>query len=217
MRKTALNLAMLATLAAFTTVVHADTRAVQASFKSVVTDIGITYSFTGLALDGTFAVALSTAGLDAVYGTLTSVSIDASLDATDGSTYASDLTLLVQVEGADEPLLQIGGTLSFGTLTGAAEQQHWGNGDSSSPGTTVIDTVTLGTPLSFSGTAADPDILLVNGWFDAATWSGTITLNGLSTTPLPVPEPASWAMFAAGAMGLVGWMGRRRRRAAEAL
>lgn len=213
MRKTSLNLAMLATLAAFTTVVHADTKAVQGSFSSSVTATGLTYSFTGITFAGFFFSQLTGLGADTVYGSLTSVSVDATLDASGYYTWASDLTIYVTPGAlAANGLLQVGGYSD----TGATEQHSWANGNDSAPGTTVIDTVALNTPITFAGSASDPRIWLGNGYYsgDASTWTGSITLTGLSLTPLPVPEPASWALFAAGAAGLVGWtgwMGRRRR------
>jgi hypothetical protein len=210
MRKTSLNLAMLATLAAFTTVVHADTKAVQGSFSSTVTDTGIVYNFTGATWAGFFFSQLTGSGADTVYGTLTSVSVDATLDASGYYTWASDLTIYVTpLPLAAGGLLQVGGYSD----TGATEQHSWANGDASAPGTTVIDTVALNTPITFTGSPSDVTIWLGNGYGsgDASTWTGSITLTGLSLTPLPVPEPANWALFAAGAVGLAGWMGRRRR------
>ena len=97
--------------------------------------------------------------------------------------------------------------LSLGTVTvvaPATEQSAAGH------------SVTLTTPLTFSGVASTV-IWLGNGYGDttaAGTWTGTVTLIGLSNTA-PVPEPQSWALFAAGAAGLAGWMGRRRRPAAS--
>jgi hypothetical protein len=206
---------MLATLAAFTTVVHADPKAAQGSFTSVVTDIGITYNFTGITYAGFYFSQLTGLGADTVYGTLTSVSIDATLDASGYYTWANDLTIYVTPAGlAGGGLLQVGGFSD----TGATEQHIWANGADSAPGTMVVDTVALTTPISFAGAAGDPRIWLGNGFASGteSTWTGSITLTGLSLTPLPVPEPASWALFAAGAAGLAGWMGRRRRQALAA-
>jgi hypothetical protein len=210
MRKTTLNLAMLATLAAFTTLVHADAKIVQGAFSATPTATGITYNFTGITFTGFEFAQVTGLGADTVYGTLTSVSVDATLDASGFYTYADDLTIYVTpLPLAAGGLLQVGGFSD----TGAAERHSWANGGSSAPGTTVIDTVALTTPITFAGAASDVTIWLGNGWGsgDASTWTGSITLTGLSLTPLPVPEPASWALFAAGAAGLAGWVGRRRR------
>jgi hypothetical protein len=201
---------MLATLAVFTTVVHADPKALQGSFSSTVTATGITYNFTGATWAGFYFSQITGLGADTVYGSLTSVSVDATLDASGYYTWASDLTIYVTPAGlAGGGLLQVGGYSD----TGATEQHSWANGDASAPGTTVIDTVALNTPITFSGDTTDPRIWLGNGFAsgDASTWTGSITLTGLSLTPLPVPEPASWALLAAGAAGLAGWMGRRRQ------
>jgi hypothetical protein len=147
-------------------------------------------------------------------GKLTSVSVNATLDASVNYTYADDLTIYVTPTStlASGGLLQVGGYSS----TSAAERHSWANGASSSPGTTVIDTVTLTTPITFTGAASDPVIWLGNGYGDPAasgTWSGSITLN---FTAAAVPEPGTWALGLAGGASLLAFMARRRRNAASA-
>jgi hypothetical protein len=212
LRKNALNLAMLSTLAAFTTVVHAEIAAVQGSFSAAATTDSVTISFTSMTWIGFSFSQIGGGVATPVFGTLTGVSVDATLEASAGFAYADDLTIYVDVLPLSTGgLLQVGG---FSNLS-AAERHSWANGASSSPGTTVIDTVTLTAPLTFAG-ATNPVIWLGNGYGgtgSSGTWSGSVTLIGLSTSA-PVPEPQSWALFAAGAAGLVGWMGRRRRPAA---
>lgn len=208
-----MNLAMLSTLAAFTTAVHADINGSQGTFTAVSTPDSLTFTFTAQTWGGFGFSQLGGGSAAPVYGTLTGVSVNATLDASVNLTYADDLTIYVDVLP-----LSVGGLLQVGGFSGlsAAERHFWANGNGSAPGTTVIDTVTLTTPLTFSGVASTV-IWLGNGYGDttaAGTWTGTVTLIGLSNTA-PVPEPQSWALFAAGAAGLAGWMGRRRRPAAS--
>jgi hypothetical protein len=209
LRKNVLNLAMMSTLAAFTTVVHADITVAPGAFTTSVTTDSVTLSFTSATWAGFSFSQIGGGVAGPVFGTLTGVSVDATLEASAGYAYADDLTIYVDVLPLSTGgLLQVGG---FSSLS-AAERHSWANGASSSPGTTVIDTVTLTTPLTFTG-ATNPVIWLGNGYGasgSSGTWSGSITLIGLSTTA-PVPEPESWALFAVGAAGLVGWMSRRRR------
>jgi len=214
MRKSQVALALLASLTSFTTVVHADTSLLTASasssFTQTVTPDSITYSFTGLTLAGFEFLQVAANSSAPVWGTLTSVSVNATLDASVNYTYGDDLTIYVKsLPLASGGPLQVGGFSD----TGALERHSWSNGGSSAPGTTVIDTVMLDTPLTFSGSASDPIIWLGNGYGSSdteGTWSGSITLTGLSTVA-PVPEPASFALMALGGLGMVGWVSRRRR------
>jgi hypothetical protein len=139
-------------------------------------------------------------------GTLTSVAVNATLTASTAATFANDLTIYVAPGLVTGGLLQVGG---FSSLS-AVERRSWTNGNSGTVGTVVNSTITLNTPLSFTGTAADQLILLGNGYGAAGTsgtWTGTVTLNFASA----VPEPSSWALFAAGAVGMAGFVARRRK------
>ena len=124
------------------------------------------------------------------------------LTASTSFTYADDLCVYVSpVTLATGGLLQVGG---FSNL-GATERISWSNGGSSAPGTTVIDTVTLGTALVFTGSASDAAVWLGNGYntTTSGTWTGSITLIGVEA----IPAPGAVAL-----LGLAGLAGSRRRR-----
>jgi hypothetical protein len=134
-------------------------------------------------------------------GTLTGVSVNATLNASTAYTYADDLCIYVDVAPLSTGgLLQVGG---FSNLS-AAQRLSWANGGSSAPGTTVIDSKSVNA-ISFSGTSADATIWLGNGYGasgTSGTWTGSITLIGVNA----VPAPGAIAL-----VGLAGLAGRRRR------
>ena len=134
-------------------------------------------------------------------GTLTGVSVNATLNASVQFTYADDLCVYVDAAPLSPGgLLQVGG---FSNLS-ATQRLSWANGGSSAPGTTVIDSKSVN-PIVFSGSAADPIIWLGNGYGAAGTsgtWTGSITLIGVNA----VPAPGAIAL-----LGLAGLAGRRRR------
>jgi hypothetical protein len=128
------------------------------------------------------------------------VSVNARLDASVDYTYANDLTIYV-----DPPPLSPGGLLHVGGFSnlGATERHAWANGDSDTPGTTVIDTVTLTTPLTFHGNASDPAIYLGNGYGapnSSGTWTGSVTLN-FASVPEPAITSANTTTFTVGTVG----------------
>jgi hypothetical protein len=143
--------------------------------------------------------------LSAIYGgftgTLTGVSVNATLNASTSFTYADDLCVYVDIAPLGTGgLLQVGG---FSNL-GASQRLSWANGGSSAPGTTVIDSKSVN-PIVFGGSAADAKIWLGNGYGAAGTsgtWTGSITLIGVNA----VPAPGAIAL-----VGLAGLAGRRRR------
>ncbi len=134
-------------------------------------------------------------------GTLTGVSVDAVLDASVSYTYADDLCVYL-----DEIPLSTGGQVQVGGFSNlsALERYFWANGASDVPGTTVIDTVTLTTPIMMDGNLAS--VWLGNGYGGtgtSGTWTGSITLHGVSE----VPAPGALAL-----LGLGGLAAARRRR-----
>ena len=122
-------------------------------------------------------------------GTLTSISMNATLSASVSSTYADDLTVIVTPTSniATTPyILQVGGYNTFGS---APEKGTWSNGGSSTVGTVVNSTYTLTTPINFTTNSAY-SVWLGNGYVNAnpatnsGTWTNiTLTLNGVTTSP----------------------------------
>jgi MYXO-CTERM domain-containing protein len=135
-------------------------------------------------------------------GTLTGASINVTLNASMNGTYASDLCVYVAPSPwATFGLLQCGG----GSNLYATHRYYWPNGDSGTPGTTSIGTQTF--PTGSINMDANPtqSIWIGNGFNNAGasgTWTGTITLIGVSA----VPAPGAVAL-----LGLAGLTGRRRR------
>jgi hypothetical protein len=165
----------------------------------------VTYTFTDATWTGfNFTQLFGADSGSFVSGTLTGVSVNATLSASTSFTYADDLCIYVDVLPlSGGGLLQVGG---FNSLS-ASQRYFWPNGGSSAPGTTVSGTVNLTTALSFSGTAADAAIWLGNGYGatgTSGTWSGSITLIGVNA----IPAPGALAL-----LGAVGLVGSRRRRA----
>ena len=136
-----------------------------------------------------------------LFGTLTGVSVNATLNASTAYTYADDLCVYVGVAPLSTGgLLQVGG---FSNLS-ALQRLSWANGGSSAPGTTVIDSKSVNA-ISVSGTSADATMWLGNGYGasgTSGTWTGSITLIGLYCCPAP---------GAIALVGLAGLAGRRRR------
>jgi MYXO-CTERM domain-containing protein len=160
----------------------------------------VTVTFTNQTWTG-FNFSDLTAAYGGFTGTLTGVSVNATLTASTNFTYADDLCVYV-----DPAPLGLGGLLQVGGFSNlnATQRLSWANGGSSAPGTTVIDSKSVN-PIVFSGSAADPIIWLGNGYGAAGTsgtFTGTITLIGVDA----VPAPGAIAL-----LGLAGLAGRRRR------
>ena len=160
----------------------------------------VTVTFTNQTWTG-FNFTDLTATFGGFSGTLTGVSVNATLTAATNFTYADDLCVYVDAAPLSTGgLLQVGG---FSNLS-ATQRLSWANGGSSAPGTTVIDSKSVN-PIVFSGSAADPIIWLGNGYGasgTSGTFTGTVTLIGVNA----VPAPGAIAL-----LGLAGLAGRRRR------
>lgn len=160
----------------------------------------VTIDFAGATFTGwNFASLYEVGDLE---GTLTGVSVNAVLDASTNFTYADDLCIYLTPTND----LTLGGRLQVGGFsdTTAESWYLWANGGSSAPGTTVIDSIDL----SAEGIdAANFAFWLGNGYGSGSTsgtWTGSITLHGVSEV---VPTPGAMAL-----LGLGGLMARRRRR-----
>ena len=160
----------------------------------------VTVTFTNQTWTG-FNFTDLTAQFGGFSGTLTGVSVNATLDASTNYTYADDLCVYV-----DPAPLSTGGLLQVGGFSNlnAAQRVSWANGGSDAPGTTVIDAKSVNA-IVFSGSATDPIIWLGNGYGAAGTsgtWTGSITLVGVNA----VPAPGALAL-----LGFAGFAARRRR------
>ena len=160
----------------------------------------VTVTFTNQTWTG-FNFTDLTAQFGGFSGTLTGVSVNATLNASTNYTYADDLCVYV-----DAAPLSTGGLLQVGGFSNlqATQKVSWSNGGSSTPGTTVIDAKSVNA-IVFSGSATDPIIWLGNGYGAAGTsgtWTGSITLVGVNA----VPAPGALAL-----LGFAGFAARRRR------
>ena len=160
----------------------------------------VTVTFTNQTWTG-FNFTDLTAQFGGFSGTLTGVSVNATLNASTNYTYADDLCVYV-----DPAPLSTGGLLQVGGFSNlnAAQRVSWSNGGSSAPGTTVIDAKSVNA-IVFSGSATDPIIWLGNGYGAAGTsgtWTGSITLVGVNA----LPAPGALAL-----LGVAGFAARRRR------
>ena len=172
-----------------------------ASLAAIVGSVAtadVTYSFTSQTWTGfNFNEAYLAGSLS---GTLTGATVNATLNASTAFTYADDLCVYV----AGSPLA-LGGALQCGGFSNlsAAQRYSWTNGGSSAPGTPVTGTVNFTTGLNMTGSSNS--VWIGNGYGAAGTsgtWTGSITLLGVSA----VPAPGAIAL-----VGLAGLVGRRRR------
>jgi hypothetical protein len=173
----------------------------------------ITYTFTNQTWTGFNFNEAYTPG--SVKGTLTAVTVNATLNASTAYTYADDLAVYV----AGSPLA-LGGLLQVGGFSNlnATQRYSWANGASNASNTPVTGTVTLSTPLLFNPTTNQTMSIWIGNGYGAAgtsgTFTGSITLEGLelNTGVAAVPESGSLlpVMFVAVAMA-----SRRRGRGAN--
>ena len=159
----------------------------------------VTFSFTDQTWTGfNFTEAYAAGSLT---GNLTGVSVNATLNASTNYTYADDLCVYM-----DESPLSVGGLLQVGGFSNlnATQRYSWANGGDSTPGTPVFGTVSLTTAIDMDRNPLQ-SIWIGNGYGAAGTsgtWTGTITLIGVTA----VPAPGAFAL-----LGLAGLTGRRRR------
>jgi hypothetical protein len=173
----------------------------------------ITYTFTNQIWTGFNFNEAYAAG--SVKGSLTAVTVNATLNASTNYTYADDLAVYV----AGSPLA-LGGLLQVGGFSNlnATQKYNWANGASNASNTPVTGTVTLSTPLLFNPTTNQTMSIWIGNGYGAAgtsgTFTGSITLEGLelNTGVAAVPESGSLlpVMFVAVAMA-----SRRRGRGAN--
>jgi len=160
----------------------------------------VTVTFTNQTWTG-FNFTDLTATYGGFVGTLTGVSVNATLNASTNYTYADDLCVYV-----DPAPLSTGGLLQVGGFSNlnATQRLSWANGGDDAPGSTVIDAKSVNA-IVFSGSGTDPIIWLGNGYGAAdssGTWTGSITLVGVNA----VPAPGALAL-----LGVAGFAARRRR------
>ena len=167
----------------------------------------ITYTFANQTWTG---FNLSDLGVPGSFtGTLTAVSVNATLNASTNYTYADDIC--VYVNGSP---LGLGGLLQVGGFSNlnATQRYSWANGGNATPGTTVTGTVNLLTPITFNSTTNPTMYIWVGNGYGAAgtsgNWTGSVTLEGLNPSTA-VPEPGSLLL---GMSGLVAMASRRVRR-----
>lgn len=147
----------------------------------------LTFTAPSVTYPGASFGSVTTSG--GLQGTLTSVSINATLSASVQYTYANDLTILVTPTSSISTtpyVLQVGGYYTFGSVP---EKGVWDNGGSSAAGTVLNDSYTLTTPLNFTTNSAY-SVWMGNGYTNtdgtnSGTWTDlTLTLTGVSQSAL---------------------------------
>jgi hypothetical protein len=149
----------------------------------------VTIHLTNRTFTGFNFIPLSELGIfPDVFGTLTGATVNATLQSSVAYTYADDLCVYVDIAP-----LSTGGKLQIGGFSNlnASQRYFWPSGGSSAPGTPVIGTISLTTPLQFwLNPATDGTIWIGNGYGAAGTsgtWTGTITLHGVDACYLSGP------------------------------
>jgi len=181
----------------------ASTVAVSAIASAASADF--TFTFTNQTWSG-FQFSDVTALAGGFTGTLTGVSVNATLNASVAFTYADDLCVYVDpLPLSTGGLLQVGGFSTLVNPSAGGQKLSWPSGGSSAPGTTVVGTVSVN-PIAFGG-LGQPNIWVGNGYGatgTSGTWTGSITLIGVNA----VPAPGAVAL-----LGVAGLAAGRRRRA----
>ena len=172
--------------------------AIASSAASSLASADVTISFSNFSATGFQFSQIAAAG--SLVGSLTGVSVNATLNASVGFTYADDLCVYVDVLPLSTAgMIQIGG---FSEL-GAAQRYFWPSGGSDAVGTVVTGNVTFLSPADMS--TPNLAIWLGNGYGAAGTsgtWTGSVTLIGVNQ----VPTPGAIALLA-----VAGLVSRRRR------
>ena len=170
--------------------------AVAALSSSAFADV--TISFNNLTATGFSFSQVAAPG--ALVGSLTGVSVDATLLSSTAFTYADDLCVYLDVLPLSMTgMVQIGGYSDLG----ASQRYFWPTGGSSAAGTVVSGNVVFTSAVDMS--TPNLAIWLGNGYGAAGTsgtWTGSITLYGVNAAPAP---------GAVALLGLVGLTRRRRR------
>ena len=133
-------------------------------------------------------------------GELTGVSVNATLLSSTAFTYADDLCVYVDILPlSTQGMVQVGGYSELG----AQQRYFWPSGSSAAPGTVVAGSAMFTTAVDMS--IPNLAIWLGNGYGaagTAGTWTGSITLHGVTA----VPGPGALAILA-----FAGLVARRRR------
>jgi MYXO-CTERM domain-containing protein len=159
----------------------------------------VVVTFTALSANGFQFYSIAQVGQ--LTGTLTTVGVNAVLDASTNGTTADDLCLYLTPTNT----LALNGRLQVGGFTNlnAQDRYFWANGGSSTPGTPLVDTIDVS---ALNINAANFRFWLGNGFGVTGAngvWTGTLTLFGVEA----VPGPGALAL-----LGLAGLAARRRRR-----
>jgi hypothetical protein len=169
-----------------------------AALSSSAAFADVTISFTNFTATGFQFSQVAAPGT--LSGSITGVSVNATLTASTNFTYADDLCVYLDVIPLSTAgLVQVGG---YSDLS-ASQRYFWTTGGSDAPGTVVSGTVNFLTPVAMS--TRDLSVYLGNGYGaggTSGTWTGSITLLGVTA----VPAPGAVAL-----LGLAGLVGRRRR------
>lgn len=141
---------------------------------------------------GFFATAFNASELT---GTLTSIDVNVTLDASVDFTYANDFAILVTtgLTATDQLVLQAGGYSDFGF----DEHIQFTTGNAATVGTVCNETVTLATPVNFDFTP-NLKVYFGNGYGGEAasgTWSGSFTLNGVTSLGTKTNNAAAFSVF----------------------